>query len=85
MTEEILKLLRSGRSVVGVKQTIIAVETGKVECVLLAADADKRFKQRVTGICEKYRVPVLPAPPRASLGRECGIEVGAAVVGIRKA
>ena len=84
MTEEIRKLLQSPGRIIGAKQTIIAVENGQIGRIILAADADEPFKQRIIGIAVKHGVPITGVPARAMLGRECGIDVGAAVVGIRK-
>ena len=83
MNDEIIKLLRSDRRIIGLKQTVIAVESGQIELVLLAADAEEHIKQRATAVCKRHNVPVVSAPPRAVMGRECGIDVGAAVVGIK--
>ena len=85
MDDETIKLLHSNRRIIGLKQTVIAVESGQIETVLLAADAEEHIKQRVTVVCKRHNVTVISAPPRAAMGRECGIDVGAAVVGVRKA
>ena len=77
-------LLRSDAKVVGLKQTILQIEDGLIAEVLLASDADEHIKQRVAIVCGKCKIPIVTAPSKVLMGRECGIDVGAAVVGIRK-
>ena len=84
MTEEIKRLLHSSRRIVGLKQTVIAIEDGLVELVVLAADADDQFKQRIIALCKRYGVCFETVPSRLELGRECGIDVSAAVVSIKR-
>ena len=84
MPEDNLKLPGPDRRIVGMKQTVIAVEGGLVERVVLAKDADDSFKRRMAALCRRYGVPVESLSTRAALGDACGIEVGAAVVGIKK-
>ena len=70
---------------VGYKQTAILIEDGQIGEVLIATDAEESFKRKVNELCVKYGVAVTAAAPMAAMGKECGIEVGAAVVGVRKA
>ena len=85
MTERIKEILHSKSRVVGYRQTAILIEDGQIGEVLIAADADESFKSKVSEFCKKFGVPVTVAAPMAAMGKECGIEVGAGVVGVMKA
>ena len=67
-----------------VKQAKKAYAIGDVPigCVIVAEDAESALKERVIGAAESAGVPVKSAPSMAWLGDACGIEVGAAAVGI---
>nr|WP_122012787.1 ribosomal L7Ae/L30e/S12e/Gadd45 family protein [Maliibacterium massiliense] len=67
------------RRVVGIKQVMRAMETGGVQAVYLAADADAAFRTRVQEACTRYAVPLHSIACMADLGRACGIAVDAAV------
>lgn len=66
---------------VGLKQVLRAVAAGDVNCVLLADDVDSRFEQKVLAACSEASVQVFRGFDMRQLGRECKIEVGAAIVG----
>jgi len=67
---------------VGVKQTQRALEKGLVYRVYLADDADAHVLRLVMEICQQTNVEMIHVESMADLGKACGIEVGAAVVGI---
>ena len=77
--------LRNGKKTVGRKQSQRAVLEGKAQKIFLASDADARIRQEVEELCRTPRVPVVPVDTLASLGRACGIQVGAAVAALLKA
>ncbi len=81
---ELKTLLASSSKVVGTKQVLRGISEGTVGCVIVAEDADRILKDRVTVAAEGGGVPVLTAPSMAWLGEVCGIEVGAAAVGTGK-
>lgn len=70
--------------VVGMKQVLRAVESDALQRVYLAADAQPSIRERVEAACLRHAVPVVSVPDMQTLGRMCGIEVGAACAGIRK-
>lgn len=70
--------------IVGMKQVLRAVEKDALERVYLAEDAQPSIRERVEAACLRYAVPVVSAPDMQTLGRTCGIEVGAACAGVRK-
>ena len=65
--------------VVGLAQSLRAIEEGKAEKVFLAADVDTGIIEKVRTACEKANVPVVMAESKKQLGKESGIDVAAAV------
>ena len=80
---EMKAMLESSSKFVGTKQVLRGISEGTVGCVIVAEDADRALKERVVAAAENAGLPVKSAPSMAWLGRACGIEVGAAAVGIR--
>lgn len=68
---------------IGTKQTIRMVEQGEATEVYVAKDADPRITAKVVHLCIKHHVPVVYVDTMKQLGKSCGIEVGAAMVGIK--
>ena len=78
------KVLQGKEIVIGTKQTLKALENDKVQQVFLASDADLRVVQKVKVLAEKKEVPITFVESMKRLGKVCGIDVGAATVGITK-
>ena len=78
MSEE----LQTQNKLVGFKQSIKAVESGKAAKVFLAKDADPQMQKSVEQSCGKANVPVEFVQSMAELGKSCGINIGAAVATI---
>lgn len=70
--------------VIGIKQSIKAVEKGMVLQVYLARDADVRILVPLQQVCETQNVPIIEGCSMEMLGAACGIDVGAAAVAILK-
>lgn len=68
-----------GTLVVGTKQTLKAVETGKAAEVFVAQDADPRMINRIVQLCSQKGVKLTEVDTMRNLGKACGIEVGAAM------
>lgn len=79
---EMLAKLPGHRVVVGVKQLRKALEKGTVRFVLLAADADPAITEPIEALCRQASVPCHWVSHMSSLGRACGIEVGAAAAAV---
>ncbi|MBO8172743.1 MAG: 50S ribosomal protein L7ae-like protein [Bacillaceae bacterium] len=77
------KVEQATNLIVGTKQTIKAVEQGRVREVFVARDADQRVTSRVIDLCKKKHVPVTYVDSKRRLGKACGIDVSAAVSAIR--
>ncbi|GAV21752.1 ribosomal L7Ae/L30e/S12e/Gadd45 family protein [Carboxydothermus pertinax] len=67
---------------VGTKQTIKALQKGKVRKVFIALDAEKRVTDPVLALCKEKDVPVEAVDTMESLGKSCGIAVGCACAAI---
>ncbi|WP_019123546.1 50S ribosomal protein L7ae-like protein [Brevibacillus massiliensis] len=78
------KVERAKELMIGVNQTLKAVESGQAEEVYIAQDADKRLTQKVATLCKEKGVPVVYVDSMRRLGRACRIEVGAAAAAIKK-
>jgi large subunit ribosomal protein L7A len=68
--------------VVGRKQVLRALSKGEAVEVLLAKDGDSSIAREMREAAAKASVAVVEAESMASLGRACGIEVGASVAAI---
>lgn len=79
---EIIKLLKISPKVVGSKQVSRGIAEGTVGCVIVAEDADRALRKKLVAAAEIADVAVEYAPSMEWLGRNSGIEVGAAAVGI---
>lgn len=76
--------LKKGSVKIGTKQTIKVLESGKALEVFVANDADPRVTARVIQLCRKCGVKVTYVDTMSSLGKACGIEVGAAAAALCK-
>ena len=76
--------LQNGKKTVGRKQSQRAILDGKAQTVYLAANADERIRQETEQLCLEAGVPVISVETMESLGRACGIQVGAAVAALLK-
>lgn len=70
--------------IVGTKQTVKAIESGKVELVYLAEDADDFIKRKIVQLCDKHQVPIQYISTMKELGKASGIQVGAALAATLK-
>lgn len=74
--------IQAGKLSIGTKQTTKMVELGKAIEVYIAKDAEQRLIIRIVNLCKKMGVPVTYVESMKTLGKSCGIEVGAAMVAI---
>ncbi len=73
-----LDSLSRGNAVVGVKQLKKALNSGRVQRVFLAEDADPMLTEPLAELCRKTHIQCAWVPSMKDLGRACGIDVGAA-------
>lgn len=76
MSDRITRLLglgvRAGTVVIGVAGVRAGLQRGKVVCVVLAADAGQRTRDKVERLAEARNIPVLRGPVAAELGAGLG-------------
>jgi len=76
--------LRCNDKIVGLKQTIRAIEGGHAKKAFLSKDCAPHIFNEIEHNCNKYKVPVEYVDTMSELGKVCGIDVGAAVAVITK-
>jgi len=76
------KVKQASKVMIGMKQTLKAVEQGMVKEVFIAKDADPWITGKLVALCTEYKVPVEYVDSMKQLGKACGIEVGAATAAI---
>ncbi len=85
MTEESdVPLRETDRVLVGMRETLRALEENRVEFAVLADDADEHVKLKVFEACKARGVRVNRHPCKKTLGEEMGLQVSAAVISILK-
>ena len=75
---------RKVSKVIGIKQSIKAVEKNTAATVYIAADADTRLTFPLEQVCRNQGVPVVGGHSMEELGGACGIDVGSASITILK-
>lgn len=73
-----LEDLKTGSRVVGLKQSLKAVEEERAEKVFVAHDATEKLVLPLITLCEEKNVSVEWTDTMAHLGKACGIKLGAA-------
>ena|SRR5690625_1704229 len=69
--------------IIGLKQTIRAMNNSEVIEVFVAADADQHLIEQVTTLAEELNIPCHQVDSMKKLGEACGIEVGTSTVAIK--
>ncbi len=71
--------------IVGLKQTLRAMQQDLVKEVYLASDTEEHVLRKISEACREKAVPLIQLQvTKKELGRFCQIEVGAAIVAIMK-
>ncbi len=65
--------------IVGARQSMKALKNGKVSEVYMAEDSDEFIKKDFVRECSARNINIVRYETMAELGRDCGIEIGAAV------
>ncbi len=76
--KEELAALSKQKFVVGAKQLRKALNSGRVQRVYIARNADPAITEPLEALCRKNRVEYAWVRSMSDLGKACGIEVGAA-------
>ncbi|HHZ19232.1 MAG TPA: 50S ribosomal protein L7Ae-like protein [Firmicutes bacterium] len=76
-------ILNAKEKVVGLKQTVRALEAGRAKKVFYAADTEEHIVKRLASLCKEKGVSFQAVEVcQKELGRVCQIDVGAAIVAI---
>ncbi|MFO7635823.1 MAG: ribosomal L7Ae/L30e/S12e/Gadd45 family protein [Clostridia bacterium] len=79
-----MERLKNKKRIVGLRQTLKSLRSGKLEIAYIAMDADPRVVGGFEQECISMNVEIRRPESMKELGKECGIEVGTAVAGIEK-
>ena len=77
-----LSQLLNSKKVVGIKQLRKALGQDQIAQVFLALDADPMLLDPIYALCEEKGINVVEIDTVQTLGKACGIAVGAAAAGI---
>ena len=72
-----LEELKTGSTVVGLKQLRKVLKDGTVQKVFLARNAEPRLVEPIEALCREKNVPCIWVDTMAQLGTACGIDVWA--------
>ncbi|AOV06511.1 ribosomal L7Ae/L30e/S12e/Gadd45 family protein [Sporosarcina ureilytica] len=76
------KVKQAKKTIIGIKQTVKAIQAGKVAEVIIAQDIEERITQQLLEVTNEYSIPVTYVASRKQLGEASGIAVGTTVVAI---
>lgn len=74
----------NGKKVIGIKQSIKAINNSDVDKVYIARDADEKLTTPVIQSAMEKSLEIIYIDTMKELGRLCGIQVGSAVVVLLK-
>ena len=75
----------AGEKIVGLKQTLRAIQQDRIKVVYIADDVEEHVIRKIAQPCQEKAIPMIGANmSQKELGRFCRIEVGAAIIGIIK-
>ncbi len=72
------------KAVVGMRQVLREMKAGNLDSIVLATDADKKYKNTILSSAKIARVPVTVGSTSEKIAQKYGIEVKSAVVGFLK-
>lgn len=86
MTQQAIEIIKEKKEkVIGLKQTLRAIQQDKVAQVFIASDIEDHITRKITVSCEDKKIPITTVDlNQKELGKICRIEVGASVVAIMK-
>lgn len=76
------RLRAAAKRIVGVKQTLKALEKGRARVVYIARDAEAHVVQPVLEACQRRGLEPVYVDTMKDLGRHCQIDVGAATAAL---
>ena len=72
------RLKQIKKKIVGTKQTLKAVEKGRVQVVYIARDAEEHVVRPLVKACQDKGLEIVYLNTMQELGQICGIQIGAA-------
>ncbi|WP_281884009.1 ribosomal L7Ae/L30e/S12e/Gadd45 family protein [Paenibacillus sp. YYML68] len=76
------RVKQAAKLTIGTKQATKTVEQGKAVEVFIAKDADPRITIKIVNLCRSMGVTITYVESMNTLGKACGIEVGAAMAAV---
>jgi large subunit ribosomal protein L7A len=74
----VLDSLKNSNKAIGIKQSQKAVENKNAKVMFIAEDAEEKVTHRLKELCREHSVEIVYVDSMKTLGKACGIEVGAA-------
>ncbi|TCL54306.1 large subunit ribosomal protein L7A [Hydrogenispora ethanolica] len=85
MAHSVQAIREAKEKVIGLKQTLRAIQQNKVSAVYIANDIEDFLVKRITDCCQENKIPLTAVDfGQKELGHLCQIEVGASVVALIK-
>lgn len=78
------KVMQAKSVIIGTKQTVRALKQNLIQEIIIAQDADIYLTARVVETATELNVPITYVDSMKTLGKACGIDVGAATVALKK-
>ncbi|MGB7605740.1 MAG: ribosomal L7Ae/L30e/S12e/Gadd45 family protein [Lutisporaceae bacterium] len=77
-----LNLKNSSNIIIGLKQTLKAIENGLAMKIYLASDSDDFIKKSVVEACTKKGLEIVYVNTMKELGEACGIDINASTAAV---
>ena len=84
MTQQDIQIIKENKDkIIGLKQTLRAIQQDKVVQVFIASDIEDHITNKIVASCDDKNIPITALDlTQKELGKICQIEVGASVVAI---
>ena len=83
MAQSVQTIKDARERVVGLKQTLRAIQQNKVKMIFLANDIEEHLIKKIVEACREKQITMEPLDlSQKELGKICQIEVGASVVAL---
>lgn len=76
--------LHTQPKVVGIKQTLRAIQSETVEVIYIAQDAQPHVTNKIKESANNRQIPIIPVETMKELGNQCQVEVQTATAAILK-
>ncbi len=86
VTQQASQIIKDSKDkIIGLKQTLRAIQQDKIVQVFLASDIEDHIIRKINDSCQENNIPIIALNmTQKELGKLCRIEVGASVVAITK-